>query len=239
MRSPLRAVGGYAQMLAEDYSASLDEEANRLLGNIQSNAKRMGSLIDDLLTFSRLGRREIRKSVISMNEVTKTALAEISESVDHCAQVIIEPLPEVMADKSLMGHVMANLVSNAIKYSSKRDKPVIKISCVQEGEEILFCVRDNGVGFDMKYVNKLFGVFQRLHLDSEFEGTGVGLAIAYRIIQKHGGTMRAEAVDGEGAAFYFSLPKKRTNTDDKQVDQLIGYKLESTRFLGEQKLGAA
>ena len=223
LRSPLRAVGGYAQMLEEDYSASMDEEANRLLRNIQSNAKRMGLLIDDLLTFSRVGRREIQKSMINMNQVAEAALSEISESHTHHAQVTIEPLPAVMADKSLMGHVMTNLLSNAIKYSSKQKKPMIHISCVEEADEFIFCVRDNGVGFDMKYVNKLFTVFQRLHLDSEFEGTGVGLASASRIIQKHGGTMRAEAKEGEGAAFYFSLPIVQGDTDSKKTDASVGY----------------
>lgn len=206
LRAPLRAVGGYAQMLKEDHSKSLDQEANRLLQNIQNNASRMGSLIDDLLTFSRLGRKEVYKSTIDMNQVTEAALLEISESLDHRAEVIIHPLPSVMADKSLMGHVMSNLLSNAIKYSSKQEKPVVNISCVAQSDYLVFCVRDNGVGFDMKYRNKLFGVFQRLHPDSDFEGTGVGLAIAHRIVQKHGGTMSAEGKEGAGAAFYFSLP---------------------------------
>ncbi|MBL7858443.1 MAG: PAS domain S-box protein [Cyclobacteriaceae bacterium] len=238
LRSPLRAVGGYAQMLAEDYTGRLDEEANRLLHNIQSNARRMGSLIDDLLTFSRLGRKEVHKSMINMYEVAGAALSELSGSIND-AHVSIEPLPTVMADKSLMGNVMTNLLSNAIKYSSKREKPMIQISCVEEPDEIIFCVRDNGVGFDMKYVNKLFGVFQRLHLASEFEGTGVGLAIAHRIIQKHGGKMRAEGKEGEGAAFYFSLPIVTENADTKQTDGKEEYIVERTRFLGEAKFGVA
>lgn len=237
LRSPLRAVGGYARMLEEDYSTSLDEEANRLLGNIQSNARRMGLLIDDLLTFSRLGRKEVQKSMINMSQVTAAALSEISESLNH-AQVIIDPLPMVMADQALMGQVMINLLSNGIKYSSKHEKPMVLVTCVEQADEIIFCVRDNGVGFDMKYVNKLFGVFQRLHPAKEFEGTGVGLAIAHRIIQKHGGTMRAEAKVGEGAAFYFSLPMP-CDTDSKQTEATVGYTIEKTRFLGTEKLGAA
>lgn len=239
LRSPVRAVGGYAQMLEEDYSASLDPEANRLLRNIQSNAMRMGLLIDDLLTFSRLGRKEVLKSMVNMNQIVEAAFSEISEWVDHHTHITIEPLPIVMADKSLIGHVLTNLLSNAIKYSSKREKPVVHISCVEEVDSVLFCVRDNGVGFDMKYAHKLFGVFQRLHLSSEFEGTGVGLAIANRIIQKHGGTMRAEAKEGEGAAFYFSLPIEQGGADTKQTDAPVGYMMERTRFLGEEKLGAA
>lgn len=235
LRSPLRAVGGYAEMLEEDYGASLDAEANRLLKNIQSNARRMGSLIDDLLTFSRLGRKEVHKSMIDFNQVAVEALTEISESVTHHAQVTIEPLPMVMADKSLMMHVLTNLLSNAIKYSSKNENAKVQISYTQEGESFLFCVSDNGVGFDMKYSHKLFGVFQRLHLDSEFEGTGVGLAIAYRIIQKHGGAMRAESKEGEGAAFYFSLPIVQGVAETKQINVTGAYIVERTRFLGTIK----
>jgi PAS domain S-box-containing protein len=235
LRSPLRAVGGYAEMLKEDYSASLDQEANRLLRNIQSNARRMGSLIDDLLTFSRLGRKQVHKSMIDLNQVAVEALTDISQSVMHHAQVTIEPLPVVMADNSLMLHVLTNLLSNAIKYSSKNQNARVLISYTQEGESLSFCVSDNGVGFDMKYAHKLFGVFQRLHLDSEFEGTGVGLAIAYRIIQKHGGTMRAESKEGEGAAFYFSLPIEKDSAENKQLISTEGYVVEKTRFLGAVK----
>lgn len=238
LRSPLRAVGGYAQMLEEDYSATLDEEANRLLRNIQRNAKRMGALIDDLLTFSRLGRKEVQKGNVDMNHVVQSALSEISESINHHAHVTIGLLPTVMADKPLLSHVFSNLLSNAIKYSSNCEKPIVSVSCVEHTDEVILCVRDNGVGFDMQYVNKLFGVFQRLHLDSEFEGTGVGLAIAFRIIQKHSGKMWAEAKEGEGAAFYFSLPKGQSVREKNRVDATVKYTTESTRFLGEIKLGA-
>lgn len=233
LRSPLRAVGGYAQMLQEDYGNSLDQEANRLLHNIRSNAGRMGLLIDDLLSFSRLGRKAVLKSKIDMNQVTENALAGISESVKHHAQINIDPLPTVMADASLIGQVMTNLLSNAIKYSSKHEKPAVHVSFVEEADHIHFCVRDNGVGFDMKYVHKLFRVFQRLHLGSEFEGTGVGLAIAYRIIQKHGGTMRAEGKEGEGAAFYFTLPKTKPEANGIQFDFGAESEIEKTWFLGE------
>ncbi len=238
LRAPLRAVGGYAEMLQEDYGDTLDQEANRLLRNIQNNAKRMGNLIDDLLTFARLGRKEIHKSMINMNQVAEAALTEISETQNHNAQIIIEPLPVLMADKSLMVQVMTNLLSNAVKYSSKHTKPKIHIGYAQEDDSLIFFVRDNGVGFDMKYVHKLFGVFQRLHPDSEFEGTGVGLAIALRIIQKHGGTMRAEAKDGEGAIFYFSLPIEQGDPENTLISA-TAYTIEKTRFLGEVKFGTA
>lgn len=206
LRSPLRAVGGYATMLREDYGATLDTEANRLLNNIEESAQRMGCLIDDLLTFSRLGRKTIRTSEINMTEITTKALRDINKSYKNNADVTINPLHTVHADASLMGHVMTNLLSNALKYSSKNPQPKIVVSSHMEDFLIVFSVKDNGVGFDMNYAHKLFQVFQRLHLDSEFEGTGVGLAIAHRIVLRHGGKIWADSVENAGATFYFSLP---------------------------------
>ncbi len=206
LRSPLRAVDGYARMLEEDFGAVLDVEGNRLLTNVQKSAQRMGSLIDDLLTFSRLGRKELKKAVVDMNKLANAALAEINLSFQNNATVTIHPLPQVMADASLLGHVVINLLSNAIKYSAKSASPQVDVSATTEDDSITVCIRDNGVGFDMNYVHKLFNVFQRLHLESEFEGTGVGLAIAQRIVQKHGGSIWATATEGAGASFYFRLP---------------------------------
>lgn len=206
LRSPLRAVGGYAEMLVEDYGATLDNEANRLLGQIRKNALRMGTLIDDLLTFSRLGRKEVRKSEVDMIQLVYGLLDELKLQANANTKVVVHNLHPVMADASLISHVMSNLLSNAIKYSSKNGGPCIDISSTEGDGSIVYCVRDNGVGFDMVYAEKLFGVFQRLHSDSEFEGTGVGLAIAQRIIQKHGGNIWAVGREGNGAAFYFSLP---------------------------------
>jgi PAS domain S-box-containing protein len=206
LRAPLRAVNGYARILEEDYRDMLDEEGKRLLGEVQQNAKKMGVLIDDLLDFSRLGRKEIDRSVIDMNKLAALALREINQSVSHHATIECTDLHPVRADFSLLQHVMINLVSNAIKYSSKRDSPLIQIRSECKGEEVIFSIKDNGVGFDMEYVNKLFGVFQRLHSNEEFPGTGVGLAIVQRIIHKHNGRVWAEGKTGEGATFYFTLP---------------------------------
>jgi PAS domain S-box-containing protein len=206
LRAPLRAVNGYARMLVEDYGPLLDMEANRLLGIIQQNALKMGILIDDLLSLSRLGRKELRNFTINMTELAEQALSEISKTNPHKAIVTIYPLLNVMGDASLLYQVMLNLLSNAIKYSSKKAKPAIEISSILQENEQIYCIKDNGAGFNMNYSHKLFGVFQRLHTEIEFEGTGVGLAIVKRIINRHQGRVWAEGILGEGAAFYFSLP---------------------------------
>jgi light-regulated signal transduction histidine kinase (bacteriophytochrome) len=166
----------------------------------------MGRLIDDLLAFSRLGRKPVVKTMVDMTSLCNTALAEIEQSGAHHATVKIGTLHPVMADYSLMNQVTINLLSNAIKYSDKKEQPVIEVSSMQKNGNIIFKVSDNGAGFDMKYADKLFGVFQRLHSLEEFDGTGVGLAIVQRIINKHGGEIWAEAKVNEGASFYFSMP---------------------------------
>ena len=206
LRAPLRAVGGYAKMLEEDFGDKLDDEGKRLLLVIRQSAEAMGTLIDDLLGFSRLGKKEIRKSLVDMNEIANKALNEINKTVKHKAQVIIHPLHPIMADQALMGHIMTNILSNAIKYSSKEENPIIEIRSSEKFDEVVYSVQDNGAGFDMEYSQKLFGVFQRMHSSDEFEGTGVGLAIAQRIVLKHGGKIWAKGKEGEGATFYFSLP---------------------------------
>lgn len=207
LRAPLRAVSGYAQMMHEDYGSKLDDEGRRVLDAIKYNAAKMGTLIDDLLAFSRLGRKEVMKTEINMNELLEGVMIDMNKSVTHKARLKIGKLHSVKADYGLLHQVVYNLVSNALKYSSKKEKPVVEISSREEGQEIIFSVKDNGAGFDMKYANKLFGVFQRLHAQSEFEGTGVGLAIVQRIISKHGGRVWAQAEPGKGATFYFSLTK--------------------------------
>lgn len=206
LRAPLRAVNGYARILEEDYKNILDNEGKRLLNEVQQNAKRMGTLIDDLLAFSRLGRKEVEKSLIDMNRLTDNVVREVNQAINHSASIIYEDLIPVMADYSLMQHVMINLISNAVKYSSTVTIPVIEIKSVGNGEEITYSIKDNGVGFNMEYGHKLFGVFQRLHSHDEFPGTGVGLAIVQRIIHKHNGRVWAEGKEGEGAIFYFALP---------------------------------
>jgi PAS domain S-box-containing protein len=208
LRAPLRAVNGYAKILEEDYTDLFNDEGRRLLSVVQQNAKKMGMLIDDLLAFSRLGRKEINKSVINMTEMAGNALGELRASQQIKAEVIINDLQPVIADTALMNQVWVNLLSNAIKYSFNTKKPVITINSEKKNGELIYSVSDNGVGFDMKYAHKLFGVFQRLHTMEEFEGTGVGLALAHRIITRQGGKIWAKAKVGKGATFYFSLPEK-------------------------------
>jgi len=212
LRAPLRALNGYSQMIEEDYSNVLDNEGKRLLGNIRNNAKKMGMLIDDLLAFSRLGRKEVQKATIDSNSMIESIIDEINHSASHHATITMDTLPPMYADHVLIQQAWINLITNAIKYSSKKESPLIHIGAMDRQDETVFYIKDNGCGFDMKYADKLFGVFQRLHAPSEFEGTGVGLAIVHRIISKHGGNIRVEAKPDEGAAFYFSLPKKQEAT---------------------------
>jgi light-regulated signal transduction histidine kinase (bacteriophytochrome) len=206
LRAPLRAINAYANILEEDYSSTLDEEGKRLLGVVKSSAKKMGNLIDDLLVFSRLGRKEVKKSRIDIKGLVQNTLIELSKVIPNNAEVEIGNLSPSYADFNLINQVFVNLISNAIKYSSKKENPVIKINSELVNGEVIYSVSDNGVGFEMQYADKLFGVFQRLHSEEEFEGTGVGLAIVERIIHKHGGRVWGEGKSGEGATFYFSLP---------------------------------
>ena len=206
LRAPLRAISGYANIISEDYRKVLDGEGKRLLEVVQYNAKKMGTLIDDLLAFSRLGRKEIQKTTIEMKELIEGALIELGKTVEHKAEVRIGEIHPAQADYSLINHVFVNLISNAVKYSSKTEKPVVEIKSEKKNGEVIYSVSDNGAGFDMQYAHKLFGVFQRLHTMEEFEGTGVGLAIVQRVVSKHGGKVWADAKINKGATFYFSLP---------------------------------
>jgi signal transduction histidine kinase len=209
LRAPLRSISGYSQILKEDYSPKLDDEGQRVVNVIINNAKRMGQLIDDLLEFSRTGRKEINKTRIQPEEMVRDVVRELTQAQNgREINVRIQPLPTTLADSSMLRQVWINLISNAIKYSGKRDKSDIEIGSFNVSEGIGFYVRDNGVGFNMEYKDKLFGVFQRLHKADEFEGTGVGLALVKRIISRHGGKIWADSKLGEGATFYFSLPKQ-------------------------------
>lgn len=209
LRAPLRAIDGYALMLEEDYETAIDLEGKRLLGTIRYNASYMGNLIDDLLNFSQLGRKELVKARVDMTDLVNGTVIEISKNKKHSATITVHPLHSVMADKSLIACVWVNLLSNAIKYSAKKENPMIEVSSKVQNNEVVYCVKDNGAGFEMEYIDKLFGVFQRLHTADEFEGTGVGLATAQRIINKHGGKIWAEAEVGKGASFYFSMNDKK------------------------------
>lgn len=206
LRAPLRAVHGYAKILEEDYESVLDIEAKRLLTVVQDNAKKMGLLIDDLLAFSRLGRKEITKSLVDMNRLTESVISEINRNEAPKAKIILHPLLPVTADPTLIKQVIINLLSNAVKYSFGVEAPLIEIKAFKEDKNIVFEIADNGAGFDNQYSSKLFGVFQRLHSAEEFEGTGVGLALVKRIITKHDGNVWAHGEVNKGATFYFSIP---------------------------------
>jgi PAS domain S-box-containing protein len=207
LRAPLRAITGFSNILKQDYGDRLDEEGNRLCEVISSSAVRLGRLIDDLLAFSRLSRSEIFPSPVDMNLLVMSVIDDLVRPEETSRPDFrVSDLGEAPADFTMIKQVWVNLISNAVKYSSKKERAVIHISCTRNSRSVVYCIADNGIGFDMKYVDKLFGVFQRLHSNFEFEGTGVGLAIVHRIIQKHGGKIWAEGKPGEGAAFWFSLP---------------------------------
>ena len=209
LRAPLRAIDGYTRILVEDYEPLLDDEGKRICGVISREARRMGQLIDDLLAFSRLGRKEMYSSRIDMKALVVSVLNEILKEEDRQrTHFKIARLAPARADSSLMRQAWVNLLSNAIKFTSKTVGAVIEVGCKSTRDEYIYFVRDNGAGFDMEYANKLFGVFQRLHSESEFEGTGVGLAIVQRVIRRHGGRVWAEGEVQKGATFYFSLPRK-------------------------------
>lgn len=211
LRAPLRAINGYARMLKEDQGTLLDENGLRLLGVIRENAAKMGTLIDDLLSFSRLGRQDIKRTKVDMNEVFQNALYEINKNMPHRAKVNIGQMPVTMGDSSLLGMAVINLLANAIKYSSGTENPQVEVTVVRQNGEYIFKISDNGAGFEMEYVKKLFNVFQRLHTNDEFEGTGVGLAIVKRIVEKHKGRVWAEGEVNKGASFYFTIPDINNN----------------------------
>jgi PAS domain S-box-containing protein len=208
LRAPLRAINGYTNMLKSNFATQLDPESNRLMNNIVHHASKMGQLIDDLLTFSRVGRRELVKSNVPMHEIVSDICSELkNEQGDRNIEFYVRELLPARADNMAIKQVWLNLISNAVKYTNQKETAVIDISSEITGDEITYSIKDNGAGFDMRYASKLFGVFQRLHSDEEFEGTGVGLALVHRIISKHGGRIWAQAKVNEGAIFHFTLNK--------------------------------
>jgi signal transduction histidine kinase/CheY-like chemotaxis protein len=210
LRAPLRAVDGFSKFVLEDYENKLDSEGKRLLNLIRSNIQKMDQLITDLLALSRVARCELNFSVIDMTQMAISMFKEsAAPDVTDKISLTVDPLPEAYADPTYMRQVWANLIANAIKFSSKEKKPLIKICGRTENGFNVYYVKDNGVGFNPEYAHKLFGVFQRLHKTDDFEGTGVGLAIIQRIIHRHGGKVWAEGEEGKGATFYFSLPVKK------------------------------
>jgi light-regulated signal transduction histidine kinase (bacteriophytochrome) len=207
LRAPLRAIDGFARILREEHASGLDAEGDRVVAVIGKNARRMGQLIDDILAFSRIGRQEMRCTIVPMHNIAQEVYDEL-KGVEGERTILftLAPLPPAHGDPALIRQVLHNLLGNSIKYTRPREIAEVEVGCrCGDGEHVYF-VRDNGVGFDMKYAGKLFGVFQRLHEVEEFEGTGVGLAIAQRIVLRHGGRIWGEGKEGEGAAFYFTLP---------------------------------
>lgn len=207
LRAPLRAISGFSKILQADFAPALPEQAQHFLGMIESNARRMGLLIDDLLAFSSLGQKSLVLADVDLAELVRQTILEIDRTTSHHAEFKVTVAGTVRADYSLLVQVMTNLLSNAVKYSARNPKPVVQINSAEDGDSIVCSVADNGVGFKMQYAEKLFGVFERLHSDTEFEGVGVGLAIVKRIVERHGGRVWAEAEEGKGAKFFFSLPK--------------------------------
>ncbi len=208
LQSPLRHISGFADMLASDYKENLPEEAQHFLETIIKNAKLMAVLIDDLLEFSRTNRKEILTTELDMNKVVEGARLQVVVPQDEARiDWQISDLPVIKGDYSLLLLVWINLIGNAIKYSKNRERAIIKIDCRESEHEYIFSISDNGVGFDMQYSQKLFGVFQRMHSSKGFEGTGIGLANVRNIITRHGGSVWAEAEEDKGATFYISLPR--------------------------------
>jgi PAS domain S-box-containing protein len=207
LRTPLRAIDGFSKILLDGYADKMDEEGRRLLRVVRDNTGRMGQLIDDMLKFSRTGRVELSFAAVDMDRLVHGVVDELCAN-DACAplQLEIAPLPPAHGDSAMLRQVFMNLLANAIKFSRGRESPRIDVGAEKNGDGTVYHVKDNGVGFDMRFADKLFGVFQRLHSVSEFEGTGIGLAIVKRIVTRHGGRVWAEGKPGEGATFYFSVP---------------------------------
>ncbi len=208
LRAPLRAIGGFSKVLQTKAADKLDQDNQRYLNMIVDNVDKMSQLIDDLLTFSRMSRQEKNFTSVDMTALAKTVFDElIQSSQKHIPKLNLVDLPEAVADKQMMHQVFSNLIGNAIKYTAGVSNPQVEIGCKTGDDENIYYIKDNGVGFDMEYKEKLFQLFQRLHSEDEFEGTGVGLAIVKRIINRHNGSVWAESDPGKGATFYFSIPK--------------------------------
>jgi len=205
LRAPVRAMKLYSGMLENRFAPELGNEGIGLVNKIQKNATKMGQLINDLLSLSQIEREQMFTCQVNMRELVEGVAKEMQETIRHKAQIKICELENVYGDAALLRQIWVNLLSNAVKYSQHREMPEIEIGCTSDNG-VTFYIRDNGVGFDMNYASKLFGVFQRLHTSSEFEGTGIGLAIVKRIVEKHGGEVAIESELDKGTTFYFSIP---------------------------------
>ncbi|HEU5077848.1 MAG TPA: ATP-binding protein [Opitutaceae bacterium] len=209
LNAPLRHISGYVDVLSETARQKLDESEAKRLDQIKKATRKMGALIEDLLSFSRIGRAHMARDEVNMDEIVSEVIADMAPDLaGRKIEWNIQTLPHVLGDRSLLRQVWVNLISNAAKYSRKSDPSRIEITVSNQDGENVFQVKDNGVGFDMKYVDRLFGVFSRLHSEADFEGTGVGLANVKRIVQRHGGRTWATSTPGQGAAFFFSLPSQ-------------------------------
>jgi PAS domain S-box-containing protein len=209
LRAPLRHVIGYAELLQEQAASSLDEKSRRYTKTILDSAKRLGVLIDDLLGFSRIGRADTNKTTVDLGQLVREVIAELRPQIgNRDIAWNVGALPGCHGDRAMLKVALVNLISNAVKFSRQRARAEIAIGSTEgQHSQIEIFIRDNGAGFDMRHADKLFGVFQRLHLSEEFEGTGIGLATVQRIIHRHGGNIRAEAALDQGATFYLSLPR--------------------------------
>ena len=209
LRAPLRAIGGFAQMLEEECAETLDEEGRRLLSVIRSGAKDMGQLIDDLLAFSRLGRKAMTFTEVAMDKLAQEVFQQINVfEPERSVKFVVHDIPRARADRTMIREVLLNLIGNALKYTRPRERAMVEVGGRAGAAENVYWIKDNGVGFDMKYAEKLFQVFQRLHSADEFEGTGIGLALVERIVKRHDGRLWAEGVVNQGATFFFALPSK-------------------------------
>ena len=216
LRAPLRAIDGFSRLLLAEHEDKLDPEAHRMLETVRRNAQHMGRLIDDLLAYVRAGRSDMETVAVDLGSLMRNVVHEVqmddleeSGERERKVTVTIGDLPPVRGDRTLLRQAMVNLVGNAFKFTRRRSDPRVEIGSTTEQDETVCYVKDNGVGFDMQFAGKLFGVFERLHSPDEFEGTGVGLALVQRIMQRHGGRVWGKGEEGRGATFYFTLPAQR------------------------------
>jgi light-regulated signal transduction histidine kinase (bacteriophytochrome) len=207
LRAPLRAIKGFSEALGEDYHDKLEGDGQRYLSIISTSTEQIVRLIDGVLIFSRLGRQEIRPSELKMKDMVQSLIAELTAKIpQRKLDFQLGVMPDAWGDLNLIRQVWSNLMENAIKFTRPRELGVIEISGKLEGAETVYSVKDNGVGFDMKYAEKLFGMFQRFHAEKEFEGAGVGLAVAQRLVRRHGGRIWADSTPDQGSTFFFALP---------------------------------
>jgi light-regulated signal transduction histidine kinase (bacteriophytochrome) len=216
LRAPLRGIDGFARILEEDYRDRLDDEGRRLLGVVCSEAHRMGRLVDNLLDFSRLGRERMEDSEVDMTALARGVIEEqLQTNPSHRPEVALLSLPSARGDRAMLRQVLVNLIGNAFKFTRLSAAPHVEVSGIAGPKESTYRINDNGAGFDEQFKDKLFQVFQRLHAEDEFEGTGVGLALVHRIVRRHGGRVWAEGRPGSGATFHFTLPAGSTTNDEQ------------------------